>query len=478
MQTKLPLFEALMKHKKQQPISFHVPGHKNGLVFPKQMSRHYQDLLRIDVTELTHLDDLHAPTGVIAEAQTLLAAAYQADKSYFLVNGTTVGNLAMILSVCEENDIVLVQRNCHKSILNGLKLAKVIPVFLQPTFDQEWKVAGGVSLETVQTAINMYPQAKAIILTSPNYYGLTTDLKAIITEAHRQQMPVLVDEAHGAHFIIGEPFPPSAVQLGADIVVQSAHKTLPAMTMGSYLHVNEGRICLQQLEDRLQMLQSSSPSYPIMGSLDIARSYVATFTKQDLESNMMKVDEFTAQLRKNKQINVLRFSQDHGDPLKITLQSTINVSGFALQQQLEQEGVYPELADPFNVLFVFPLLKKSIDYPIEQIVEKITIAINKAATSTPKEQNYFITSFNELSCLAIDFDQMIGLKRELVSIEKSIGKIAAEMIIPYPPGIPLILEGEKITIEHIQQLQLFLQTGARFQGGSHLNDRQITVFAL
>lgn len=479
MQTNMPLMEALIQHKKQQPISFHVPGHKYGTVFPLYMQTYFRDVLQIDVTELNHLDDLHAPTGVIDEAQTLLAKAYQADKSYFLVNGTTGGNLAMILSVCNEGDLVLVQRNCHKSILNGLKLAKVKPIFLQPVFNEEWKVAGGVAVETVQRAIETYPQAKALILTYPNYYGMTFDLQTMIIEAHKRQIPVLVDEAHGAHFTIGSPFPPSAVQLGADIVVQSAHKTLPAMTMGSFLHVNEGLICVNQLEEALQMVQSSSPSYPIMGSLDIARSYVATFDGQDVQLLMNKINHLKAQLKELANIHVLEFPLNEGDPLKITIQSSKNMSGFALQQQLDHEGVFTELADPFNVLFIFPLLKKSIDYSFEDVYKKVTNVVKKLPSKEQQiELQVTVPSFHELSSLTIDYWQMKHMTKQIVSIEQSVGKIAAEMIIPYPPGIPLLLEGERITDTHIQQLRLLLQTGARFQGGIHLNDRKIIVFAL
>jgi arginine/lysine/ornithine decarboxylase len=232
-QTRIPLYEALIHYKNTNEISFHVPGHKSGVVLNQQSQNIFKELLKIDATEISGLDDLHSPEGVIKEAEELLAALYQVKKSFFLVNGSTVGNLAMILSVCEKDDVILVQRNCHKSVLNAIKLAKARPVFLEPEYNSEWKTSTGVAEKIVEKAISLYPNAKAVVLTYPNYYGMVYDLKSIIDLAHLKNIPVLVDEAHGPHFIIGEPFPASAIQLGADMVVHSAHKTLPAMTMGS-----------------------------------------------------------------------------------------------------------------------------------------------------------------------------------------------------------------------------------------------------
>ena len=212
-QKRIPLYRALIEHTKNNPISFHVPGHKNGQVFQPEAAKFYQPFLEMDVTELSGLDDLHSPEGVIKEGEQLLASLYQVKQSFFLVNGSTVGNLAMILAACRENDTVLVQRNCHKSVVNAIKLAKARPIFLEPEYDPNWKVATNVSLETVKKAIRLYPEANALILTYPNYYGMVYDIKGLISHAHLHNIPVLVDEAHGAHFIIDDPFPIFGSQL-------------------------------------------------------------------------------------------------------------------------------------------------------------------------------------------------------------------------------------------------------------------------
>ncbi|MEC2855836.1 aminotransferase class I/II-fold pyridoxal phosphate-dependent enzyme, partial [Bacillus cereus] len=223
------------------------------------------------------------------------------------INGSTVGNLAMILSCCGEHDIVLVQRNCHKSIINALKLAGANPIFLDPWIDEAYNVPVGVRNEIIKKAIEKYPNAKALILTHPNYYGMGMDLEASIAFAHAHKIPVLVDEAHGAHLCLGEPFPKSALTYGADIVVHSAHKTLPAMTMGSYLHINSHLVDEEKVTTYLSMLQSSSPSYPIMASLDIARFTMARIKEEGHSEIVEFLRRFKEQLRSIPQIAILEY---------------------------------------------------------------------------------------------------------------------------------------------------------------------------
>ncbi|UQD50649.1 arginine decarboxylase [Bacillus methanolicus] len=474
-QTITPLYHALLSHNNRKPISFHVPGHKYGHVFPEEGVPFYKEILKIDATELTGLDDLHSPEGVIYEAEELLSNVYETQKSFFLVNGTTGGILAMILAAAGEDDVVLVQRNCHKSILNGIALAKAAPVYLGPEFDHNWKIAGSVSYETVEKAIHLYPNAKAIILTYPNYYGLVYDLEKIIRLAHRYDIPVLIDEAHGAHFIAGEPFPKSALQLGADIVVQSAHKTLPAMTMGSFLHFNSKFISQERLVQYLQIVQSSSPSYPIMASLDLARSYIGTYNKADREYVIGKIDQLIDKLRNIDKIKVLSYQEGDSDPLKITIQTNCSLNGFELQKRFEEQGVYSELADPYNVLLVLPLLKAGHDYPFEQAAIKIAKALEEVPFSN-KNRTPIFYSKQAVSEPAISRRAMNRLTTQWISLADAANQISAEFVIPYPPGIPFLFPGELITNESIEQLQFLLKSGARFQGGERLKAGEIKVY--
>ncbi|PFP16023.1 arginine decarboxylase [Bacillus sp. AFS073361] len=473
-QSKTPLYDALSQHINKRPVSFHVPGHKYGEVLQPKAHRYFQNILEIDATELSGLDDLHSPEGAILEAEVLLADLYQTRRSYFLVNGSTVGNLAMIMAACEEGAKVLVQRNCHKSVLNGLSLAKANPIFLEPEYNQEWKIPSGISLGTVKESISLYPDAKALILTYPNYYGLGYALQEIIDEAHRHNILVLVDEAHGPHFILGDPFPSSALQLGADIVVQSAHKILPAMTMGSYLHINSDLVNRNKLEEYLAMFQSSSPSYPIMASLDLARNYLSAYMHEDVTFLLTEIRRFRDELMKIPAIRVLDYPNESGDPLKITIQSRCHLNGFELQRRLEEAAIFTELADPNNVLLILPLLKEGQRFPFEETLLKIKKALAGLPVHTPHE--IFETVRQKISTLAIPFKEMENLEIKELPITKALGEVCAETIIPYPPGIPLLLKGERVTKERLSQLSLLIQTGARFQGESSLKEGYIKIY--
>ncbi|MEH7236312.1 aminotransferase class I/II-fold pyridoxal phosphate-dependent enzyme [Bacillus sp. JJ1562] len=463
-QQQTPLFDALDGHVKLRPQSMHVPGHKYGQVFSSRGYTYFHKVLEIDATELTGLDDLHHPEGAILEAQELVADLYGVEKSYFLVNGSTVGNLAMILASCSENDIVLVQRNSHKSILNGLKMAGARPVFLHQTYDNEVQAASYVSFTTVKEAFDTYKQIKAVILTSPNYYGMVNpnELAQIITYAHEKGAAVLIDEAHGAHFML-KGFPSSAVSLGADIVVHSAHKTLPAMTMGSLLHLNSNFIQNEEVESYLQILQSSSPSYPIMASLDLARHYLATMKEKGPNKIIEKITAFTNRLEAIPQIKVVTSkNQDvQTDLLKLTIQSQCELNGYELQSSFEKEGLFTEMADPNNVLFVLPL---SEGFDADEIFSKISCAVQEYSPIKRK----FIDLHDEgktVSTLELCYNQIKVYNKKVVSFEDAIGNISGEMIIPYPPGIPVLMEGECVTERHIEILTTYIETGAHFQGG-------------
>lgn len=466
----MPLFEKVLQHQKGKPISFHVPGHKNGSLFEEG----FHPLGKWDLTEIAGLDDLHSPEGVILEAQQLLADLYKTRKSYFLVNGTTVGNLAMILANCREGDYVLVQRNCHKSILNGLMLAKVRPIFLNPVIDKDLLIPAGVDYQAVTHAFNQYPIIKACIFTYPDYYGHTYELKKTIQLAHKRDIPVLIDEAHGAHFQLGEPFPESALSLGADVVVQSAHKTLPALTMGSYLHINSHRINMEKVEFYLNILQSSSPSYPIMASLDYARHYLAHFSMEDRAYTIQERDKFFEELGKIPGLSV----KESPDPLKLIIRHEY-LSGFQLQALFEKVNIFPELADPFQVLLVLPLLKVDMIFPFHDAVQRIKEFSWKTRQARNRTiENILLQDDPFTTELSLTYQEMEDRSKKWIDFDQATGEIAANMLIPYPPGIPLFLPGERITENHIFQLKKLLASGARFQGDTErLEDKKIAVFS-
>ncbi|MFS0690761.1 aminotransferase class I/II-fold pyridoxal phosphate-dependent enzyme [Sporosarcina sp. 179-K 8C2 HS] len=464
-----PLVQALSQFKEKRPISFHVPGHKNGLLsgLPEEM----QSVMQYDTTELEGLDDLHEPSGAIREAEQRLSALYQSDRSFFLVNGSTVGNLAMMYTACRPGDTVIVQRNAHKSIFHAIELTGAKPVFVSPAWDAQSNTPGAVCFARVKEAVEAYPHAKAVVLTYPTYYGVAgAELADIIQFSHSKDIPVLVDEAHGAHFVAGGAFPQSALGLGADVVVHSAHKTLPAMTMASFLHIRSTFISPERIAHYLGMLQSSSPSYLLMASLDDARAYAESYTKEDQDDFLENRQTFIDNLLTIPALQIV----ETDDPLKLLLRADGN-TGFELLSRLEAEGVFAELADPFQVLLVLPLLKKGKEYPFNESVQKIAAAVDGLSIKKGQEINESIPMDEGLSTLTYLPQELLGRDTEWKTIEESVGHVAAASIIPYPPGIPLLIGGETVTERHVASLLQYLQMNAKFQGAVRANDRQIQV---
>lgn len=471
MKTERPIVEALTKFISNKPYSLHVPGHKHGLL--SSLPNGMKQALPYDLTELTGLDDFHHPEEAIKRAEQLLAKTYESDQSFFLVNGSTVGNLASIYAVCRRNDEVLVQRNAHKSIFHGIELVGAKPIYLSPLWDKRVKVPTHISTENLKSALEAYPNVKAVILTSPNYYGVVSkQLEEQIELCHRKNIPVIVDEAHGAHFQSCSQFPKSALKLGADVVIQSAHKTLPAMTMASFLHVKSELVDPNKINDYLRKLQSSSPSYLLLASLDDARNYVENYNDVDMNYLLEKRNMWIESLNSIHDLTVI----ETDDPLKILLRAKKH-SGFQLKEALEKHNIYVELADSYQVLTILPLLKWEQAYPFAEIRRGIKQAMEylKTMEVTPLPMSNAEIMLKSYSVSIYPFEQINQMEKEWVPYTRAIGRICAGSIIPYPPGIPLILPGEKITVQILSQLEEFLALGASFQGEHRLDENLIYV---
>ncbi|WP_208589131.1 aminotransferase class I/II-fold pyridoxal phosphate-dependent enzyme [Gracilibacillus suaedae] len=463
-QNQTPLYQAIRDFKDNRNVSFHVPGHKNGEIFVSKAKEHFQSFLQMDLTELDGVDDLHAPEGIIKKAQELAADWFQSNYTYFLVNGSTVGNLAMILASCNSGDQVLVQRNCHKSILHGMELAGVQPIFLPPAYDKLNQRYTAPSVATVKGAIAKYQEAKAVILTYPDYFGDIYPIQEIIDLAHSCNITVLVDEAHGCHFSLPYLSAPSAVELGADIVVQSAHKMTPALTMAAYLHVQSSRVERERISYYLQMLQSSSPSYPIMASLDLARYYLATFTPEQSDILFAYIEKIRACFN-NSDDWILEQSDD---PLKICLRVKEGVNSQDIKQLFAEEKLYPELMTDKHILFILGL-EPTIDPDIlkdkiRRITDRLIFSFKHAKI---EDKNHY---FNEdITPLALSYADMQHQQQKWCSWEDASGKIAAEAIIPYPPGIPLLAKGEEIRETTVEKIQDLFEQKMSFQPNNRRN---------
>lgn len=460
MNKKMPLYEKLVEFQAKYPVSFHVPGHKNGEVFPEIAKDYFSQILKLDMTEISGLDDLHAPKEAIAEAETLAAQFFGADYTFFLVGGSTAGNVAMILATCSSGEKIIVQRNSHKSILNALELANANPVFLAPEYDESVSRYTSPSVSSLHEALQKHPDAKAIVLTYPDYFGRTYLLKEMIDLAHRFQIPVLVDEAHGVHFSLGKPLPPSALKLGADAVVQSAHKMAPAMTMASYLHIHSTLLSKEKVAHYLQMIQSSSPSYPLMASLDLARYFLENITDGQIEEVLKSVQETKNILEENKAWRVLE-NKKTDDPLKITLQVK---KGYVAEHQsslLEQDGFYPELSTHNQILLIHGLAPFLHMDRLKKTIKRMNGQLKKANNRATIEMDGLFSK--NVETIALSYESMKNLQIKRVSLEEGLGNITAEAIIPYPPGIPIVLKGEIVKQAHIDAIQSLMDQGVRIQ---------------
>ncbi|MXQ54488.1 aminotransferase class I/II-fold pyridoxal phosphate-dependent enzyme [Shimazuella alba] len=463
-QSRAPLWEALQKHTIQSKANFHVPGHKAGQVFDKEALPRYSSILPFDLTEVGDLDDLHAPTGVIQEAQQLAAEVFQADYTRFLVGGTTAGILASILTVCKPGDKILVARHCHQSVFHGCLLAGATVVPIPYIIDRVSGLEAPVSSIQVKALLQQHPDAKAVVLTSPTYFGVVQKIEELAKVIHSYKIPLIVDEAHGAHFGFHTTLPKRAMEFGADICIQSTHKMLPSLTMSSMIHGKERFIDRELLDTYLRMIQSSSPSYVLMASLDLSRRYMVKEGESILTNVLRLLDSFRKSLYKLPFI-VEKKTVTKMDPLKLSLSSSY-FSGFELASQLEDKGVYAELADDQKVLLVFSLGTKQaeLDYLLQclsQIHEYKPILTEKKNTTllTPQEGEI------------IPYAECRTRERCRVPAKQAVGKRSAVHLVPYPPGIPIVLMGETIYQETLEYLLFLHQTGGKVRGIEQQDDQ-------
>jgi len=478
-----PLLDALVEYRRRRRASFHVPGHKAGAAYPPDpdAAAWLKAVGGFDATELPGLDDLHAPSGAIEAAQALAADCFGAERTYFLIGGSTVGNLAAIHAAVAPGELLVMQRDAHKSAMHALMLRGAGAVFAMPAEDEATGLLGGVSAETVARALDKHPEAKAVFVTSPNYYGIPADIRAIAEAAHARGKPLIVDEAHGAHFGQHPRFPASALRQGADVVIQSTHKMLPAMTMGAMLHVGSARIPHRRIESYLRMLQSSSPSYPIMASLDWTRRELHTRGATLFEPALRAIDGLEAALRAtaNGRFGVVATA----DPMKPLVYDTAgDCTGYELLERLADAGVYAELATER-----FVVLACSSATSFEDI-ERLRGALQEIASRFPaKKKEIQRISSNMYALGALSLSAPVYFKAEDaisaasphetrdVPWEEAVGETCAEMVIPYPPGIPILLPGEPITASAAAALLRLREQGASVQGVRDRTLRKIGV---
>lgn len=440
-----PIYNKLKEYQEKQRIPFAMPGHKNGRGL-------VPELYKYDVTELISTLDLNGQSGDVEQANKLLAELYGADTSFILTCGSTLGVQAMLSSVLAPGDTLLAGTDCHMSVINtcavcGFKI-KLVPMRYNERF----------GVPTVNEAFDIYPDIKAVLMTSPNYYGIAKDTERLAAQCHAAGVPLLIDEAHGAHFV-SPRFPQTAVG-HADMVCQSAHKTLNALTGAAYLHVNGDLVDINRVKRALRSFGTSSPSYPIAASADIARAELEAADHREIIKSCAELKEELERLG----LGVL----ENDDMTRVVINfNDYALSGFEVSEMLSEKfGIDVEMADLFNiVLIVTPYNNRS---DLQKLIKACRVITEGAERKRTK------TAFIPPAVTGDIISPSEGWykKTERVPIDEAEGRIACAVVSSYPPGTAIIVTGETIRKESIEYIKSLIAAGAMLTG---IKDNKVEV---
>jgi arginine decarboxylase len=462
-----PLLNTLQKSAQKPHAAFYAPGHKQGQGINQNIANLLgKNVFQADLPELPELDNLFAPEGVIEQAQQLAATTFGAEKTWFLINGSTCGIIAAILATCGTGDKIILPRNSHQSAIAGLVLSGAMPIFLNPEYDPATGLAYSITPESLQQTLKQHSDTKAVMLLHPTYQGVCGDLKAIARITHQYNIPLLVDEAHGAHFAFHPDLPPSALSAGADLTVQSTHKVLSAMTQASMLHIQGKRICDRRINKALQLLQSTSPSYLLLASLDAARQQMAAEGKELMSRTLALATQARNSLAEISHLSILKPMSRSGfkylDPTRLTVNiSQLGITGFEVDEILHNElGVTCELPLLQHLTFIISLGNTTKD------IEKL---IHAFKTISPSPHRPISSSLHRPFTPHRPISPLLPREAYFaptvtIPIQEASDRLCAELICPYPPGIPVLMPGEIITTKAIDYLQQILVAGGIITG--------------
>jgi arginine/lysine/ornithine decarboxylase len=432
---------------------FHMPGHKRSCLVEEPMSAWYS----IDITEIDGFDNLHQPHSIIKQSQQKAAELYRADESWFLVNGSTVGILSALSSVADKGKRILIARNSHLSVYHGAYINDLSLIYLYPRIDNETGIAYGIEAEDIEDMLCRYEDIGAILLTSPTYEGMSSDILGIAERAHLREIPLIVDQAHGAHFGFHPSFPENAVDQGADIVIHSLHKTLPAPTQTALLHVSGHRVDRGRLARYLRIYQSSSPSYPLMAGIDLCLDWLREQGSEKMERLLLLHNDLTERVKK---LHFLSIFEENNDPAKVVIMVK-GMSGYRLATILrEQYHLEMEMASESYVLAIVTAMDKP-----EGIVRlsQALIAIDQYLQTLKINDKRFEYQSCPLKTMTSIKDALDG-RTEEVDLDRASNKVAADFILLYPPGIPLVVPGEQLISPVIEIIKRHWREGLGIQG--------------
>jgi arginine decarboxylase len=463
-----PFFTELLKYAESDVVPLDVPGHKRGKMKNDLKEAVGEMVYRLDANAPKGLDNLSRPRGVIKEAEELMADALGADKAYFLIDGTTVGILTMIMAIVRAKEKIILPRNVHKSVINALILSGAIPIFITPDIDNGLGIANGISLKAVKEAINEHPDAKAVFVINPTYFGVVSDLQAIVDFAHENEMVVLVDEAHGSQFAFSPLLPLTAMEAGADISSTSIHKTAGSFTQSSVLLTKGERVDQRRIRSTLNMLQSTSPSSLLLASLDTARKSMVLYGEEEIERVIKLAEYAREQIDEIKGIQAIgpEYFDKKGcfgfDLTKIIVRvADLDVTGFEVYNFLrDEQHVQLELAETYLILAVLSAGTTKED------VDRFVVSLQALSEEYfEKHQKVKTIKFK------YSFPQSVTRPRDAYHAPKkymkfsdAVDEISAECVMIYPPGIPLVIPGEIISEDLIEAMEFYAESGSVILG--------------
>jgi arginine decarboxylase len=469
-QDQTPLFSGLLEHAKRNPIQFHIPGHKKGAGMDPEFRKFIGDnALSIDLINIGPLDDLHAPKGMIKLAQDLAAEAFGADRTFFSVQGTSGAIMAMIMAVCGPEDKIIVPRNVHKSVMSAIVFSGAIPVFIHPEIDEELGISHGITPESVERALKQHPDAKGVLVINPTYFGISADLKRIVEIAHSHRVPVLVDEAHGVHIHFHDDLPLSAMQAGADMAATSVHKLGGSMTQSSVLNVKEGLVSAKHVVSILSMLTTTSTSYILLASLDVARKQLATKGKELIDRTIILAQSIRKRINQIDHLHCIgeeilgsSAAFDY-DPTKLIISvKDLGLTGYEVEKWLrEKYNIEVELSDLYNILCIISLGDTDTEGDI--LIQALRDLADECEHRTEKIEPVQVL-LPDIPLLALTPRDAFYAETEVIPFDNSEGRIIAEFIMVYPPGIPIFIPGEIITKENLHYIRKNLEAGLPVQG--------------
>ncbi len=468
------LLEWLEEYASSDYYPFHMPGHKRNM--PQEIGP-LKQVAFSDITEIEGFDNLHRSEGILKEAKERAASVFGAEETFFLVNGSTAGILTALSAAARQGSRVLVARNCHRSVYHTIYLRRLEPVYLYPGVVGGWGIADAVLPEQVEEALMRYPDTAAVVITSPTYDGVVSDVEAIAAAAHRRGIPLIVDAAHGAHLGFARGWPESPVRQGADLVIQSLHKTLPALTQTALLHANGDRIDRERIRRFEEIYQTSSPSYLLMGSIDACVRLMEAKGRQTMEAFSLLLDEFHAGLAGLDQIvlsgrEIMRQGRmkdyDEGK-LLIAAQGTGLWGGFLYKEMLARYHLQMEMAgDSYVTAILTPWDKEE---GLMRLSDALWDLDKRMSQGRVPKGVWMAPGCGEDGNLpypilqpSVPLYEALEAPRMMCPLSEAAGRSASDYVNLYPPGIPLAVPGEFLTQELIARLEEYGRQGLNLQG--------------